>query len=64
MARGFIKGGVIKSSSMVATDPLQSRREVFKSFDVPTVTSNIEVFPDCSWGSCLGMRLIFPCVFY
>eukprot|EP00884_Botryococcus_braunii_P004793 jgi/Botrbrau1/14314/Bobra.0287s0007.1 len=43
MARGFIKGGVIKSASMVATDPLQSRRDVFKSFDVLTVTSNIEV---------------------
>jgi pyrroline-5-carboxylate reductase len=43
MARGFIAGGVIKASSAVATDPMQARKDVFKSFDVPVVSSNIEV---------------------
>lgn len=43
MARGFIAGGVIKASNAVATDPVQARKDVFKSFDVPVVSSNIEV---------------------
>lgn len=43
LARGFIKGGILKASRMIATDPLQSRRDVFKSFDVATVAGNIEV---------------------
>lgn len=43
LARGFISKGVLDASSMVATDPVAARREVFQSFDVKAVTSNVEV---------------------
>ena len=43
LARGFIARGVVKASAMVATDPVQARRDVFESFDVKPVESNAEV---------------------
>lgn len=43
LARGFISKGVIEASSMIATDPVAARREVFESFDVRAVTTNVEV---------------------
>ncbi|CAL8466836.1 g6372 [Coccomyxa elongata] len=43
LARGFISKGVLEASSMIATDPVAARREVFQSFDVKAVTTNVEV---------------------
>ena len=43
LARGFISKGVVEASSMIATDPVAARREVFESFDVRAVTTNVEV---------------------
>ena len=43
LARGFIARGVVKASAMVATDPVQARRDVFESFNVKPVESNAEV---------------------
>lgn len=45
LARGFIAKGVVKAEDMVATDPVQARRDVFESFSVRPVTSNAEVPP-------------------
>lgn len=50
LARGFISKGVLEASSMIATDPVAARREVFQSFDVKAVTTNVEV-PLQSWSS-------------
>lgn len=65
LARGFIARGVVKASAMVATDPVQARRDVFESFDVKPVESNAEVrhflciklflqFTPCHCMPCLG----------
>lgn len=43
LARGFIAKGVLDASSMVATDPVAARKEVFESFQVKAVDSNIQV---------------------
>ena len=43
LARGFISKGVLEASSMIATDPVAARRDVFQSFDVKAVTTNVEV---------------------
>ena len=57
LARGFISKGVVKASDMIATDPVQARRDVFESFSVKPVISNAEVclcslcvyIPSSSW---------------
>lgn len=43
LARGFIAKGVLDAESMVATDPVPARKEVFESFQVKAVDSNIQV---------------------
>lgn len=43
LARGFISKGVLDASDIVATDPVAARKEVFQSFDVKAVNSNVEV---------------------
>ena len=44
LARGFISKGVLVASDIVATDPVAARKEVFQSFDVKAVNSNVEVW--------------------
>lgn len=48
LARGFISKGVLVASDIVATDPVAARKEVFQSFDVKAVNSNVEVW------TCIG----------
>ncbi|GAQ80892.1 pyrroline-5-carboxylate reductase [Klebsormidium nitens] len=43
MARGFSKAGVVPASQQFATDPSEARREVFSSFGVTALQSNVEV---------------------
>ena len=43
LARGFISKGVLDADDIVATDPVAARKEVFQSFDVKAVNSNVEV---------------------
>lgn len=43
LARGFINKGVCKAEHMWATDPVDERKEVFRSFGTNPVDGNIEV---------------------
>ncbi|KAL4857901.1 Pyrroline-5-carboxylate reductase [Chlorella vulgaris] len=43
LARGFINKGVCKAKHMWATDPVDERKEVFRSFGTNPVNGNIEV---------------------
>ena len=43
LARGFIAKGICRAEHMFATDPVQERKEVFRSFKTNPVDGNIEV---------------------
>lgn len=43
LARGFIAKGVCRAEHVFATDPVQDRKEVFRSFSTNPVDGNIEV---------------------
>ena len=43
LARGFIDKGVVKAEDISATDPMQVRKDVFRSFGASPVDSNAEV---------------------
>lgn len=43
LARGFIAKGVCKAKDVFATDPVQERKEVFRSFGTNPVDGNVEV---------------------
>ena len=43
LARGFINKGVVKTEDITATDPMEIRKEVFRSFGAAAVDSNAEV---------------------
>ncbi len=43
LARGFIAKGVCTTQQVYATDPVQERKEVFRSFNTNPVDGNIEV---------------------
>lgn len=42
LARGFVAKGVLKASEISATDPSQSRRDVFASMGAKAVDSSAE----------------------
>ena len=43
LARGFINKGVVKAEDIRATDPMEVRKDVFRSFGAVALDSNIEV---------------------
>lgn len=42
LARGFINKGIAKAENIRATDPMEVRKEVFRSFGAVAVDSNAE----------------------
>jgi pyrroline-5-carboxylate reductase len=56
LARGFINAGITQPGDIRATDPMEVRKEVFRSFGAVAVNSNAEVSP--------SLTLNFPSAFY
>jgi pyrroline-5-carboxylate reductase len=43
LARGFVNAGIAQAGDIRATDPMEVRKEVFRSFGAVAVDSNAEV---------------------
>lgn len=43
LARGFVNKGVVVAENIRATDPMEGRKEVFRSFGAVALNTNVEV---------------------